>query len=228
MRKRGAGKGHPIACVGVIASKAELRLARRMRTSPDFFEVRLDYLCHLRESEIAGLKRPLIITARSAEEGGAGKLRDAERRDLLLKFLSHASYVDIELRSVPRLRSVWAEARRQKVRRICSLHDSDGTPGLAALIKHLNRATALESDVFKLVTRADSIESLSTLLDFLRDHVSTVARCVMATGKFGPISRLLFPEFGSALVYAPLRKVLHDGQLTLNELQTLRDFYARR
>ena len=48
--------------------------------------------------------------------------------------------------------------------------------------------------------------------------------CVMASGKFGPISRLFFRDAGSSLIYAPLRHPLHLGQLTFQELRGQRDF----
>jgi 3-dehydroquinate dehydratase len=44
----------------------------------------------------------------------------------------------------------------------------------------------------------------------------------MATGKFGPLSRLLFPECGSVLIYAALRRPLYPGQLTLRQLANSR------
>src|SRR2546430_17300114 len=93
------------ALVGVIASIDELRLATRMRAPPDLFELRLDHLPNLRESQLLKLRRPLIITARHPAEGGK-KLRTG-RCDLLLKFLLQAKFVDIELRSLRELREVW-------------------------------------------------------------------------------------------------------------------------
>ena len=47
------------ALVGVIASIDELRLATRMRAPPDLFELRLDHLPNLRESQLFKLRRPL-------------------------------------------------------------------------------------------------------------------------------------------------------------------------
>ena len=66
------------ALVGVIASIDELRLATRMRAPPDLFELRLDHLPNLRESQLLKLRRPLIITARHPAEGGK-KLRSGRR-----------------------------------------------------------------------------------------------------------------------------------------------------
>lgn len=215
------------AIVGVITSNDELRLARRMRQPPDFFELRLDCLREFRESEIARLKRPLIMTARHPAEGGARTLSDGRRGELLLKSLPRAAFVDVELRSVPALKEIWDEAGRQKIRRICSVHDFDATPPLARLHKQFDYAKKWGADLFKVVSRAESIDDLMVLLELLRSQPERGRLCVTGTGKFGAISRLLFPECGSALVYAPLRHRLHDGQLTLEQLRRLRNFYAK-
>jgi 3-dehydroquinate dehydratase I len=210
--------------VGVIASKEELRIARSIHTPPDFFELRLDRLLSLQKSDIAKLKSPLIITARHPAEGGAAKLSRMERRDLLSKFLPHAALVDVELRSLSALYEIWQEAGRKKVGRICSFHNFHRTPALARLREQRKRAADAGADIFKIVTRADAIDDLITLLRVLRLQSNAARLCVMATGKFGAISRLLFPECGSVLVYAPLNRAFHDGQVTLERLRGLRHF----
>ena len=209
------------ALVGVIASIDELRLATRMRARPDLFELRLDHLPNLRESQLLKLRRPLIITARHPAEGGK-KLRSG-RRDLLLKFLPQAKFVDVEVRSLRELRGVWEEARRRRVGRICSLHDFNCTPQLPALKKQLFRARKAGADVFKVVTRADTLCDLLTLFEFLWSELSSMRLCVMAMGKFGPMSRLFFREAGSSFIYAPLRHPLYEGQLTVRQLRGQHD-----
>ncbi len=209
------------ALVGVIASIDELRLATRMRALPDLFELRLDHLPNLRESQLLKLRRPLIITARHPAEGGK-KLRTG-RCDLLLKFLLQAKFVDIELRSLRELREVWDEARRLGVGRICSFHDFEGTPQPAVLHKKMLCARKADADVFKVVTRADTLRDLLTLFEFLWSELSSMRLCVMAMGKFGPISRLFFREAGSFFIYAPLRHPLHHGQLTFRQLRGQHD-----
>ena len=210
------------ALVGVIASIDELRLATRMRAPPDLFELRLDHLPNLRESQLLKLRRPLIITARHPAEGGK-KLRTG-RCDLLLKFLLQAKFVDIELRSLRELREVWDQARRLGVGRICSFHDFEGTPQPAVLHKKMLCARKADADVFKVVTRADTLRDLLTLFEFLWSELSSMRLCVMAMGKFGPISRLFFRDAGSSFIYAPLRHPLHHGQLTFQELRRQHDF----
>src|SRR4030095_928011 len=210
------------ALVGVIASIDELRLATSMRALPDFFELRLDHLPNLRESQLSELRRPLIITARHPAEGGR-KLR-LNRRDLFHKFLRQAKFVDIELRSFPELREVWDEAGRLGVGRICSVHNFKRTPGLSVLNKQLREARKFGADVFKAVARAETIRDLLTLFQFFWSERSSMRLCVMAIGKFGPVSRLLFREAGSTFVYAPLLRPLYEGQLTFQQLRRWRDF----
>jgi 3-dehydroquinate dehydratase-1 len=210
------------ALVGVIASIDELRIATGMRTPPDLFELRLDHLPNVRQSQLLKLRRPLIITARHPAEGG--KKLQFGRRDLLLKFLPQAKFVDIELRSLRELGVAWDEARRLGVRRICSFHDFKRTPKPAVLHKKLLGARKAGADVFKVVTRAEELRDLLTLFEFLWSELASIRLCVMATGKFGPISRRFFRDAGSSLIYAPLRHPLHHGQLKFQQLRQRRDF----
>jgi 3-dehydroquinate dehydratase type I len=227
------------AMVGVIASMDELRAARRMHAPPDLFELRLDHLPALEPKNISKLRRPIIITARHPAEGGCsrgrrprrGGTREVQsRRDLLLKFLPIAGFVDVELRSLHQLRHVWDEATQFHVKRICSVHHLAHTPPHDLLQKQFQRAKKAGADIFKIVTRADTRDDLIRLLQFLRGARGQCS--VMATGKFGYASRLLFPECGSVFVYAPLSHPLYPGQLTLKRLRVLQqfcqhNFYAR-
>jgi len=210
------------ALVGVIASADEMGSARRMRSPPDFFELRLDHLPHVQEAELSRLRRPLIITARHPAEGG--KQLRVNRANLLRKFLPHATFIDVELRSLSELQDVWGEARRLRVHRICSFHDFKRTPERSVLSKKIGRARESGADVFKVVCHADNPLDLLTLFEFLETGLSAMRLCVMATGRFGPISRLLFREMGSSFIYAPMGRVLYDGQLSLGQLRRQRDF----
>jgi 3-dehydroquinate dehydratase type I len=210
------------ALVGVIASIDELRLATRMRAPPDLFELRLDHLPNLRESQLLKLCRPLIVTARHPAEGGK-KVRSG-RRNLLLKFLPQAKFVDVELRSLHELGAVWDEARRLRVGRISSFHDFKRTPEPSVLHKKLRDARKAGADVFKVVTRAEALPDLLTLFEFLWSELASMRLCVMATGRFGPISRLFFRDAGSSFIYAPLRHPLYQGQLTFRQLRGQHDF----
>src|SRR5205823_10603796 len=97
----------------------------------DLFELRLDCLVRVDDQLkrlLPKLPAPLIITARHPREGGAGRLSLSQRRKLLARFLGHADYLDVELRSASVLRLLLALAKKKKVRRIISFHNFKSTP----------------------------------------------------------------------------------------------------
>src|SRR5438309_631016 len=98
--------------------------------------------------------------------------------------------------------------------------------GVIASIDELRLATRMRTlpDLFEVVTRAENLRDLLTLFEFLWSELAAMRLCVMATGKFGPISRLFFRDAGSSLIYAPLRHPLHRGQLTFQEVRGQHDF----
>ena len=211
--------------VGVIASRADLERAVRMRRPPDLFELRLDRLAGMAdevEKVLPRLRTPLIITARDPREGGANKLRLRQRRDLLARFLSHANYIDVELRSARTLRALLAIARAKNVRRIISFHDFKSTPSARLLVAKAHNAKALRADIFKVATRTDTPTELGRLLEFITKNRVDVRLAVMGIGRLGAISRVLLARAGSVLIYASLGPATDvEGQLSLEQLRAL-------
>jgi 3-dehydroquinate dehydratase-1 len=210
--------------VGVIMSQADLDLAIRMRKPPDLFELRLDHLAGIvdeLEKKLSRLRKPLIITARHPQEGGANKLSVRQRRDLLSRFLPHARYIDIELRSAAAIYSLLNVARKKNVRRIISFHDLKATPDLGRLRVKARRAKSLGADIFKVATRTDTPAQLARLLDFITKKDRDLAVSAMGIGKLGAISRVLLAYGGSALVYGSVAAATDiEGQMSLEQLRT--------
>jgi 3-dehydroquinate dehydratase-1 len=208
--------------VGVISSRADFRSAVRMRTPPDFFELRLDAAA-TRLEEIRGaigkLQAPLIITARHPREGGFNELSSRERHDLLREFLPHATCVDIEMRSGRPLAAILEEARRKDVRTIISFHDFTATPSRARLDEIARRAQSLGADFLKIATRVDTAVELNRLLDFYERHGRQMRIAAMGIGRLGRISRLEFARRGSALNYAYLAAPQTAGQFSIAQLR---------
>jgi 3-dehydroquinate dehydratase-1 len=209
--------------VGVIASRADLDRAVRMRQPPDLFELRLDCLADAAnqlQTVLPKLRTPLIITARHPHEGGARRLSLRQRRDLLTRFLTHADYLDVELRSASALRHLLATAERKKIRRIISFHNLKSTPSPRVLAAKAQAARAHGADVFKLATRTDTAMELERLLDFMTTTRMDIPLAVMGIGKLGAISRVLLARSGSALIYASLGAATNiEGQLSLKQLR---------
>ena len=211
--------------VGVIASRADLERAVRMRRPPDLFELRLDRLASVAdqmEKILPTLRKPLIITARHPQEGGAGKLQLRQRRDLLARFLNHADYIDVELRSASALQSLLKLAGEKNVRRIISWHNFKSTPSAQILAAKAREAKSHGADVFKVATRTDTPIELGRLVEFVTSNGLDLAVAVMGIGKLGAISRVLLARTGSVLIYASVGAATDvEGQLSLEQLRAL-------
>jgi 3-dehydroquinate dehydratase type I len=211
--------------VGVIASGVDLERAVRMRRLPDLFELRLDRLAGIAdkvEKALSRLHTPLIITARDPREGGANKLLLRERRDLLARFLTHADYIDVELRSARALQPLLANAKTKKVQRIISFHDFKSTPNARMLAAKARQARSHGADIFKVATRTDTPMELGRLLEFMTSSRLNLALAVMGIGRLGGISRVLLARAGSVLIYASISATTDiEGQMSLEQLRTL-------
>jgi 3-dehydroquinate dehydratase I len=211
--------------VGVIASRADLERALRMRRPPDLFELRLDRLAAIAdhvENVLPKLRTSLIITARHPHEGGARKLRLRHRRELLARFLNHADYVDVELRSAPALRPLLKLAKNKNVRRIISFHNFKSTPSVRMLAAKAREARSHGANIFKVATRTDTPMELGRLLEFMTRRRLDLALAVMGIGKLGAISRVLLARAGSVLIYASVGAATDiEGQLSLEQLRAL-------
>jgi 3-dehydroquinate dehydratase I len=209
--------------VGVIASRADLRAAARMRHPPDLFELRLDCLCGMDDEiadKAAALRSPLVVTARHPLEGGANDLGGEKRRNLLYRFLPHARFIDVELRSLPAFRRLLHLARKKGVRPVVSFHDLKSTPTLRTLRAKARRAKKFGAAVFKVATRTDTAAQLGRLVDFFEHTGVDIAVSAMGIGRFGAVSRLLLAKKGSALNYVSLRQSRVEGQLSVQQLRS--------
>lgn len=208
--------------VGVIASQADFERALRMRKPPELFELRLDQLLSILdelERRLSMLSAPLIITARAPREGGANDLSIQQRRELLSRFLPHARYVDVELRSARHFQSLLTLARRKKVRRIISFHDFKSTPAQDRLVLMAHRAKSCGADIFKVATRTDKPDQVERLLDFVREPDVDLPVSAMGMGKFGAASRVALARCGSALNYACIGRSRIEGQMSIERLR---------
>jgi 3-dehydroquinate dehydratase-1 len=232
MTARGATAQRPrYRVVGVIASPADLNRIIRMRAPPDLFEVRLDCLANVAEqleTKFSRVRAPLIITARHPREGGANKLSLQQRRNLLTRFLPHARYVDVELRTASALDSFLRLAEQQKVRRIISFHNFTSTPSVRILQAKVRAAKKHGANIFKVATRTDTPLEVARLLSFLTSKNVGIPVSAMGIGKLGAISRVLLARAGSVLVYGSISRESNiEGQLSLEQLRELGIFSRR-
>ena len=214
--------------VGVIATRADLQLALEMAHPPDLFELRLDCLAGREaelEKKIPLLPAPLIVTARHPAEGGANNLPLARRRELILRFLPNARYIDLELRSVDAFQSLLTLPAAKKARRIISLHDFGSTPSPRSLHAKARAAKSYGAAIFKTATRTDTPAQLARLFEFIANRDPDLALSVMGIGHLGAVSRLALARCGSVLVYGSLADPQLEGQLSVEPLRAAFDIF---
>lgn len=216
--------------VGVVADHAALLKATRLRKPPDFFELRLDALVDCLdqlERALPILRAPLILTARHPAEGGRHALSGSARRALLRRFLVHAAFIDIDLRSAKEMRSLITESQGCKIGILISSHDLLDTPPSALLRDQLGAAIGRGADIFKIATRTDNGAQLQRLLSFFQENSDALPIAAMGLGKLGAESRRRLLHLGSALNYAAVGESNAPGQPTLRQLSRNRDAYTK-
>ena len=201
--------------VAAVHSPGALRCAQKIRPGDvDFLEIRVDNFASDPSVLLSVLPRlavPLIITVRHSAEGGAHDLNIPQRRELFARFLLHAAFIDVELRSLKMLSDTVAAARQAGVGIIASTHDFHATPPAAKLQRAILRAHEAGADICKLAALAETPAALAQLLGTL-GRKQPLPLSVMGMGRFGKISRLVLAEAGSVLNYGYLDSPNASGQ----------------
>ncbi len=146
--------------------------------------------------------KPLLLTVRHASEGGGRAMEEPARRALALSLLSSAAALDWEIARMEGAESLLRAAHDTHVVVVASAHDFEKTPPLAQLLDQERRARASGADIVKFAFRLHSGDDLLVGAELLRRATGPVA--VMGMGPLGPVSRLLYAQLGSVLVYGYL------------------------
>ena len=217
--------------VGVIASIPALHQAKRLNGPPDFFELRLDALLGWLgkvERALPRLRAPLILTARDPAEGGLHRVSGAGRRDLILRFLDHAAFVDLEIRDNGQNRQLREIVCERGVGLIVSAHLLHPRAQKKDLVRLMNKAARLRPAIFKLVVRTDNRQQLDKLVEFFAHRPAMDFEfAAMGLGRLALESRLVLEQLGSALTYGAVGKPVIAGQPSLSQLRRARQAYIR-
>jgi len=222
-------------CLSIVAPTTEAAVAQMERGSPlaDVVELRIDQMgdCDLeRLLAIQRKEKPIIVTNRRADEGGAFPGTERERVDLLKEAVTlGADYVDIEARTEqPLLRELTTHIQRHQGRTkwIISSHDFDGTPPEKELTKRFDACAKTQADIVKICTYAHTMEDNLRVLGII-PYAREKDRAIIAfaMGEQGRISRVMAPLVGAAWGYASVEKGAESapGQLTIEEMSQIQN-----
>lgn len=205
--------------VGTVISAASVERAARLKTRAfDLVEIRADRIAG--EWRAAGRRLrasgvPLLLTIRSAREGGAWRGRETERKKSYLSALDLADAVDVEIRS--RLLKPLARAARRRGRMVIgSFHDFGGTPSQAVLRTMIARGRAAGAHIVKIAVRLKGPDDLARLCELLNE--SRRPLCVVGMGPRAAAARIALARAGSCLTYGYVDRPVAPGQPSCREL----------
>lgn len=208
-------------CVSIGRGRHQQVIAEHQRLASEqipLVELRLDYI--RRDVNIRRLLDPrpcpVIVSCRREKDGGQWKGTEEQRLMLLRSaIVEGADYVDLEMDIADQI------PRFGKTKRVISFHDFEKTPGNLEELR--SQCAALDPDIVKLATMANSPTDNLRLLQVMRDSpVPMIAFCM---GEMGRCSRVLGPKFNSQFAYAAFspERSLAPGQFSYREL---RDIYG--
>ncbi len=173
----------------------------------DVVELRLDLLpadCDLAAVAARPCPRPLIVTCRHETEGGGRPMEDAERIAAVRAFLPVASAVDWEILEMALAEELMDELQQKQIPLLASCHFFEETPDAEQMISLAECAWESGAAMAKFAFMLHSGEDIQQGVRLLAEGTGALA--VMGMGTLGPVSRLLYAQLGSCLVYGYLGK----------------------
>mgnify|MGYP002906099394 FL=1 len=114
----------------------------------------------------------------------------------------YATAIDIEIKSMRHGRELVMEAADRGILVIGSTHDFQITPGVDYLREQEKKARAYRADIVKFAFTPCVAGDIQTGVQLFKKPKGPIA--VMGMGPMGPVSRLLYSQLGSCLVYGYL------------------------
>lgn len=240
VRNTEIGAGIPKICVPIVGITKEeiLAEAKGFDSIPvdvvewrvDWFEGVFDFervLEVLQELRAALGEIPLLLTFRTAKEGGEKSISDTDYAALNIK-AAQSGYVDLvdveAFTGDAVVREIIAGAHAAGVKVIASNHDFDKTPAKEDIVSRLKKMQDLGADIPKIAVMPQNKKDVLTLLAATEEMAAQYADrpiITMSMAGTGVISRLCGEVFGSALTFGAAKKASAPGQMGVQDLHTI-------
>ena len=165
-------------------------------------------LSSCRQIEKAGT--PVILTIRSALEGGAWEGDEDQRLSLYKAALPHVSAVDVEIASLI-FQPVIKMAHKAGKTVIGSFHDFDRTPDAEELRGVVRAGRRAGADIVKIATVIDGPSDVAVLFSVLNQE-GKKPLCLIGMGQHGVATRVTLACKGSCLAYGYADRSAAPGQ----------------
>lgn len=171
------------------------------------------------------VQKPLIVTIRTAREGGEAAIDPNTYRDACLALLAQGGVdaLDIEWRHDAALvRALRDGAKRAGAAALFSEHHFDGTPDTHAMVEALHGMLDAGADIAKLAvmphSRADAARLLLATAE-VHDARPQAPLITMSMGALGAVTRFCGGAFGSGATFGTLSAASAPGQPRAAELK---------
>ncbi len=218
----------PSRVVGTVTSLEEWERMDSFAGACDILEWRVDCLSaflSVREMLAARPVLPVLVTVRDASEGGVRTWTQGERREWYRALMPVASAIDVEIAFLADFADVVGEARQAGVTVIASAHDFAKPFTEAEMRAKMALAVEMGADVVKFAHRLTDVSHLLTGEKWLSASARgelPVPVVLMGMGSLGPVSRLLYAQLGTPLVYGYLgEEPSAPGQLPAGEFKNI-------
>ncbi|GCF93682.1 3-dehydroquinate dehydratase [Enterococcus florum] len=173
------------------------------------------------------VKMPLLVTFRTAKEGGVCPMDDAQYFEMYHAFLEQGSFdlLDVELFMPETEVDELVKAAHDKgVKIVMCNHDFDKTPPKEEIITRLRAMQDKGADICKIAVMPQTTHDVIVLLDATQEMYNNYAKqplITMSMGKLGVVSRVSGATFGSAATFGAAKKASAPGQVSVGELRTI-------
>lgn len=172
---------------------------------------------------------PLLLTLRTAAEGGDRELSDAGYRELLLSLIPvpAVELVDVEaFRDPAVVAELVAAAHEAGTVVVGSNHDFAATPPQAEIERRLRAMHARGLDVAKIAVMPQSPADVIALLAATVAVAPEGPVITMSMGRLGTVTRVAGEVFGSAATFGTVGEASAPGQIPADVLSRTMDLLA--
>jgi 3-dehydroquinate dehydratase I len=217
------GRHHPTVIAPFTDRTPARLLERAVRQGLMLAEARVDLFHDQGAAAVTACIRrartrlPVLVTVRSASEGGGFGGSEAARLELYRGLLPVADAIDVEL-AAPIRSEVVKAAHGARCLVVLSHHDFRATPPAVELDRIIARGFRAGADIVKIATHAGDDADCARLAALFARHPER-ALVVIGMGDHGKKTRVFFPALGSLLTFAALDRSTAPGQLELPAMQ---------
>lgn len=231
------GAGKPKVCAPIVEQSDDAIIAKLKELDQldiDLIELRIDFYNNVTDCQQAyelfknvkqlNINKPIILTYRSAGEGGQVELDGKAYLSLYQKAVEADAFdiYDVELSAgtnmIIELNGLIHGAGKYV---LMSSHNFQRTPEIESLMQKFKVMDSFDADILKIAVMPEDLQDVINLLEFtLRANEEYPHRAIvtMAMSNLGVLSRLIGEQFGSAITFGCVDKTSAPGQINYQDL----------